>query len=127
MTRLFHIHFPRRILVLLFAELVLILSAFVAATYIHFGPDTELQLAYEHGLWKILIAAMVCMLCMHYYDLYGAFVLGGAGQVIARIVQVLGTSCVLLSLVYYLYPAVRISLDLDYSDRKSTRLNSSHT
>ena len=112
MTRLFHVYFPSRILVLLFIEALLILCAFLTAIYIRFGSDMDLQLAYEHGVWKLLTAAVVCVLCMHYYDLYGAFVLSGAVQVVARVVQVLGTSCVILSFVYYLYPPLRISLEV---------------
>ena len=112
MIRLFHVYFPGRTLVLVLAEGLLIFAAFLAATYANFGTDAGLQLTYEHGVWKILVAAIVCLVCMHYYDLYGSFVLTGVAQMLARVVQVLGTSCLLLSLIYYAYPGLRLSFDL---------------
>src|SRR5690242_7161038 len=105
MIRLFHVYFPGRTLLLVIMEAFLIMAAFLTASYIRFGPDVELQLVYEHGLWRILTAALVCMLCMHYYDLYGAFALRGLSEMVARVVQVLGTACLILAILYYLYPA----------------------
>jgi len=112
MIRLFHVYFPGRTLLLVVMEAFLIMAAFLTASYIRFGPDAELQLVYEHGLWRILTAALVCMLCMHYYDLYGAFAIRGLSEMVARVVQVLGTACLILAILYYLYPALRLSFSL---------------
>ncbi len=109
MIRLFHIYFPSRTLVLVAMETILVMAAFLAASFIRFGADVHLQLLYEHGLRRILTAAVVCMLCMHYYDLYGAFGVRTLSEIVARVVQVLGTACVILAVLYYLYPALRLS------------------
>src|SRR6266478_3407402 len=112
MIRLFHIYVPGRTLVPVLSEALLIVLAALAATFAQFGSDTGLELTYESGLFKILLAAGICMLCMHYYDLYDSRVLHSPGQMFTRIVQVLGTVCLILASLYYVYPGVRLNRDL---------------
>ncbi len=48
------------------------------------------------------------MACMYYFDLYDSTILSNRREVVTRIVQVLGTVCVLLAIVYYVYPPLEL-------------------
>ena len=108
MIRLFHVYFASRTVLLALSEVVLTALALLAATFVWFGPDTDLALRYDYGPWRMLFAALVCVLCMYYYDLYDSAVLGNLREISVRLVQVLGTVCVVLSVIYYTYPVVQL-------------------
>lgn len=109
MIRLFHVYFPGRTLLLALSESLVVVLAMLVATIVVFGADASLILGYEEQLRKILLVAGVCMVCMHYYDLYSAVTLYHAAQMATRVVQVLGTACVILAIVYYVYPEAQLS------------------
>lgn len=112
MIRVFHVYFPGRTLLLAVSEtLVVVLSALPAA-FLVFGTGAADVLAYQSEFLKLLLAVGVCMVCMHYYDLYDSMVLNNILQGATRIVQVLGSACVILACLYYLYPVVQISPNL---------------
>jgi sugar transferase (PEP-CTERM system associated) len=52
------------------------------------------------------------VLCMQYYDLYDSMILFNPGQAATRVVQALGSVCVILACVYYIYPVIRIDQNL---------------
>src|SRR5882762_5768858 len=106
MIRIFHVYFSSRMLLLALSE------ALIVAMFAVFGADAGLALKYEYELVRIFLAAAVCMLCMHYYDLYDSMVLRSSVQMMIRIVQVFGTVCLILALLYYVYPVVRLNRDL---------------
>src|SRR5882724_444462 len=112
MIRIFNVYFPGRTLLLAFSEALLIVLALFASIFAVFGGDAGLALYYDYGFIKIFLAAGICMLCMHYYDLYDSMVLYSPGQMATRIVQVLGTVCLILGFLYYVYPVVRLNRDL---------------
>src|SRR5438874_2701534 len=112
MIRIFHVYFPGRTLLLAVSEALLIVLALIAAMFTVFGMDAGLALKYENELIKMSLAIGICMLCMHYYDLYDSIVLHSPGQMTTRIVQVLGTVCLILAFLYYWYPVVRLNKDL---------------
>ena len=109
MIRLFHVYFPGRTVVLVLSEaLVLTLTLWIAAFGV-FGLGAGQIPSYQSELLKIALVVGVCMACMHYYDLYNSIVLHSPGQMAARIVQMLGTACVVLALVYYAVPVTRLN------------------
>jgi sugar transferase (PEP-CTERM system associated) len=108
MLKVFGVSFAGRTLLLVLSEALLVYSAFRLATKLWFGRDADLALAYDHGLTATLVACAACMLCMYYYDLYESEVLLNAREVVTRLVQVLGTVCMVLALVYFAYPPVQI-------------------
>ena len=108
MIRLFHTYFPTRTVLLAMSEAFLIVLALIVASFAWFRGDTLLALLYEQGFYKIGVVSGVCFLCMHYYDLYDSFLLTNPRQVPSRLIQVLGTACVLLAFLYYLYPVLRL-------------------
>src|SRR5712692_7422409 len=112
MIRLFHVYFPGRTLLLAFSEALVVVLALLAATVAVSGADAGLILGYQPEQLKILLVVAVCMVCMHYYDLYEPMVLYHPGQMATRIVQVLGTVCVILAVLYYVYPVAQLSGEL---------------
>ena len=70
MVKLFNAYFPARTLLLAVSEALLITLAMVASICAWFGADSQLVLFYENGLLKVTLVSLVCIVCMHYYDLY---------------------------------------------------------
>ena len=70
--------------------------------------DASLVFQYRHGFLKILMLSATFMICMYYYDLYDSSILSNRREVLSRLVQVLGTICILLAIVYYFYPPLEL-------------------
>ena len=56
MIRLFHVHYPVRVLVLLGVQALLVFGCFGFAVLLKFGADSYLVLNFEYGYYKILVA-----------------------------------------------------------------------
>lgn len=109
MIRFLNAYFPTRTLFLGISEALLVALAFVAATVARLGTsDATLMLNYEQGFLKILVVASVFIICMYYFDLYDSFILSNRREVLTRLVQVLGTVCILLALLYYAFPKLQL-------------------
>ena len=109
MIRFLNAYFPTRTLFLGISEAFLVALAFVAATVARLGTsDATLMLNYEQGFLKILVVASVFIMCMYYFDLYDSFILSNRREVLTRLVQVLGTVCILLALLYYAFPKLQL-------------------
>jgi len=79
--------------------------AFVAAMIARLGAsDASIELSDEQGFFKIVIVSATFIACMYYFDLYDTSILSNRRELATRLVQVLGTVCILLSLFYYAYP-----------------------
>jgi sugar transferase (PEP-CTERM system associated) len=87
-------------------------SALVAATYVRFRADSTLMLFYENGWERIAIVCLVSLLCLYYYDLYDSTALASSREVFVRLTQVVGTACIILAVLYYLYPSIQIRTSL---------------
>jgi sugar transferase (PEP-CTERM system associated) len=109
MIRLLNAYFPRRTLLLGISEGCLIALSFVAAAVVRLGTnDATVMLQYEQGLLKILMLSGAFVICMYYFDLYDTSILSNRREVLSRLIQVLGTMCILLAVVYYFYPRLEV-------------------
>ncbi len=108
MLRLFSVYFAGRTLALALSDGILAAAALVAATYVWLGNDADLELRYEHGVLRVLFAALVCVVCMYYNDLYDSLAFQTLREVITRLIRVLGTVCIALAVIYYTFPEVKI-------------------
>jgi sugar transferase (PEP-CTERM system associated) len=107
--RLFNAYFPARMVFLGVSEAFLVTVAFVASSIIWIGAiDANLMLIYDGGLQKILLVSSIFMLCMYYFDLYDTLVFSNRREVSTRLIQVLGTACLLLAILYAAYPPIRL-------------------
>lgn len=112
MIRLFSVYIPARVLLLATSDTLVIASTLIATLAFGFPAGLSLHLAREQAFLKITVACLVCMVCMFYYDLYEFQVLANVRQIITRLIQVLGTACLILSFLYYVYPSVQLSREI---------------
>ena len=112
MIRVFQVYFPGRTLLLAASEALVVVLAALPAAFAVSRTDAGDILVYQSELFKLPLAVMVCMACMHYYDLYDSMILFNPGQAAVRVIQVLGSSCVILASLYYIYPAVQLDQTL---------------
>lgn len=109
MIRLFHAYFPARTLLLGMSEAFLVTLGFTTSIVLWFGiMDADLMLWYERGFIKVVAVSAIVIVCMYYFDLYDTLVLGNRREVLTRLIQVLGTSCLILAGLYVVYPSLRI-------------------
>jgi sugar transferase (PEP-CTERM system associated) len=109
LIRFLNAYFPARTLFLGISEALLVTAAFLVATFARLGTsEASLMLAYEQGLLKIAVVSIVFIVCMYYFDLYDSIILSNRREVITRLVQVLGTVCILLAVLYYAIPTLQL-------------------
>ncbi len=61
------------------------------------------------GFFKIAVVSGAFITCMYYFDLYDSSILSNQREVLTRVIQVLGTVCILLALLYYVYPPLELA------------------
>ncbi len=110
--RILHGYFPARTVLLALSELFMMFAALIAVTYVRYGQESTLLLFYENGWVRIAIVCVVCLFCLYYYELYDSVVLGSGREVFIRQVQVVGTTCIILAVIYYLRPSIQIRTGL---------------
>jgi len=109
LIHLLHAHFPRRTFLLGISEAFLVTLAFVVAAIALMGAtNANFMLSHQRGLFKILVISAAFVTCIYYFDLYDSAILSNRRVVIARMVQVLGTTYLFLAIVYYLYPPLHV-------------------
>jgi sugar transferase (PEP-CTERM system associated) len=109
MIRLLNAYFPRRTFFLGISEAFLVALAFIAATIARLGAtDAGLMLSYEQGFLKVVVVSGAFVTCMYYFDLYDSSILSNRREVLTRLVQVLGTTCLGLAGLYYVYPSLEL-------------------
>jgi sugar transferase (PEP-CTERM system associated) len=109
LIRVLNAYFPARTLLLGVSEAILIIFGFVASMIARLGMDeATLRLDYQQGLLKVVVVAAVFIVCLYYFDLYDSFVCSNQREVLTRLVQVLGTVCILLALLYYVFPPLQL-------------------
>ncbi len=111
MIRLFNAYFPTRTLLLTVTEALLVTLGFVISVVLWAGTafDANVYLLYENGLARIGLLVGVFVVLMYYFDLYDSIVLSNRREVVTRLVGVLGCSFVSLSVLYYVFPELRLA------------------
>jgi sugar transferase (PEP-CTERM system associated) len=109
LIRVLNAYFPARTLLLGISEALLVMFGFVAATIVRLGSEeATLTLDYQRGFLKIFVVAAVFIVCMYYFDLYDSFICSNQREILTRLVQVFGTVCILMALVYYVFPPLQL-------------------
>lgn len=112
MIRIFQVYFASRTLLLAFSEVLLLTLASLPAAVVVLGTDARSMFFDSTAIPKLMLVVCVCMALMHYFDLYDSMILFKPAQGAVRVLQMLGVSCVILSVIYHLYPAVQINPNL---------------
>ncbi|HXN24895.1 MAG TPA: TIGR03013 family XrtA/PEP-CTERM system glycosyltransferase [Candidatus Dormibacteraeota bacterium] len=108
MVRIFHAYFPIRTLLLALADALVIVIGLTAGAIFVYGAGHSAAFAYGDILPKIAVAGIVCMLCIHYFDLYSSEVVADSREVATRLSQVVGTCAIILAILYYVYPGLKL-------------------
>lgn len=108
MVRLFNVYYPRRTLVLVVSELLLVALAWLIPMVVFYGSDTWEVLVYEGGGVRLAVAVGVLWFCVYYVDLYSASLQANPGEVWTRIFVAIGSACIVLAVLYELVPAARL-------------------
>lgn len=105
MVRLFNVYYPVRTLVLVLGEVLIICGSFVCAALIRLGPDSTTVLSHQGGLLKVLLIAGLALLCFYYVDLYDPQRLPSGGDIVFRLLVVLGVLAFFLAALGFFFPA----------------------
>lgn len=108
MLRILNRYYPARNIAFFFIEGLVIFLSVVASAYILFGGDITLTTGYNLLLAKTLLITIVCQVCLYYNELYDFKVVVNNAELIIRLLQAIGTSYIILALIYYILPGVII-------------------
>jgi sugar transferase (PEP-CTERM system associated) len=98
-----------RSMTLVLLETVLIVAAIFGGAYLRLGDAAWDLVRDDGGLFKILLIAYVCQLCLYYLDLYDdARLAVDRGELLIRIFQALGATSLILSVIYFWFPAAML-------------------
>src|SRR5262245_55409250 len=95
-------------LVLVIGESLLIIAAAGVAAYVRFGEWTWDVISHEHGLFKVILIAVVVQVCLYYADLYDLRKLTDHRELLVRITQALAAASFILAALYFWFPAMMI-------------------
>ncbi len=101
--------FSARTIWLIFADAAIIYGGVILALYLRLGSwgmDNELNA--RNGWMKIVLATLVCLLILYFYDLYDYTVMGNRRELMMRLVQGLGIAWALLAFLFYFVPTLFI-------------------
>jgi len=104
LIRLFSVYYPKRLLVLVAGEGIIVCASFLLAALIRLGPDSALVLNYQYGFGKILGVTVVALFCLHYFDLYDLQEVASRGDIWFRLFVVVGILSFFLAGLGLLFP-----------------------
>ena len=101
--------FAPRTLWLLFADAAIIYGGIVLALYLRLGQDgVDYELNERNGWSKIILATLVCLLVLYFYDLYDFTVTSNRRELMLGLVQALGIAWAFLAFLFYFIPPLFI-------------------
>ena len=104
MIRLFNVYYPLRSVILLGGELLLALASFLLAVVLQWGADSFLVLNYEDGYLKVAFVTGLTLTFLYYFDLYDLQRLRSRGEVVFRLLVVIGILALVLAALGALFP-----------------------
>lgn len=104
MVRLFNVYYPLRSVILLGGEALLAVASFLLAVVVQMGPDSDLVLNYEYGYVKVMGVASLTLAFLYYFDLYDMQRLRSRGEVLFRLLVVVGLLSLVLAALGMAFP-----------------------
>ncbi len=108
MIRIFSLYIPTRRIALLVGQVAMTYAAFALALLVRPGWSHDSALGTEHGLWKIMVVAIVALLCSHYLDLHEWQAFAEPAEVYYQIFSLIGILSLFLAVLAYLFPQILI-------------------
>lgn len=101
-------YYPARNILFFLGESVLIFSAVFGVYCFYNAPE---PLGGDMALFALRasLVTFVFQLCLYFFDLYDLSVSSAASDTVARSAQAFGTGCIVLAVMYYLFPVILIS------------------
>ncbi|HUK35522.1 MAG TPA: TIGR03013 family XrtA/PEP-CTERM system glycosyltransferase [Vicinamibacterales bacterium] len=90
--------------VLILGETCLLLGAVFLGIYVRLGAEAWRLLQAEGGWPKVFLIVAVCQVTLHYSDLYDLRGVTGFHDLTVRLMSALGTTSLILAVLYYLAP-----------------------
>ncbi len=100
--QLFNRQVSTRSLTVFTGELALIFGSVALAAAAQSTPDLP------SNLWKILLATLVCLLCLYYNDFYDLTLVHSNRELVVRLLQAAGAASIVLAALYFLRPDLMI-------------------
>ncbi len=101
--------FTPRTIWLIVADAAIVYGGIVLALYLRLGIDgVNHELNERNGWSKIVLATLVCLLILYFYDLYDFTVTGNRRELMLGLVQALGVAWALLAFLFYFLPPLFI-------------------
>jgi sugar transferase (PEP-CTERM system associated) len=104
MVRIFNVYYPSRTFALFCSEIILTVLCFVTSALILHSRGSHAVLKSTSGMAQLVVMALVCLCCVHYFDLYDTRTFKSKRELVPRLLQVLGAAAFALGLIYYLVP-----------------------
>jgi sugar transferase (PEP-CTERM system associated) len=108
MIKILNQYFPGRLFVLLVTENILILIGIWAATSYYVGSPTASLAAFPTLFLKCILITAICQLCFYYADIYDLRSVNSRVEIFFRLLQALGAACLILAILFYLFPDFRL-------------------
>ena len=98
----------RRSMALVGCESIFITGAVTLSAYVLVGDHGRPIFNSSAVLWKSLLIAFVCQLCLYYGDVYEFGITADRRELLARILKALGGSLMILAALYFQFPKLVI-------------------
>ncbi len=108
MLHIFNKYYPWRKLLFFFGEGLLIFLV-INAVFISYEGIFEFQNYLFFNIIKVLVVTFVFQLCFYYSDLYDLNIIPVLSDHVLKVIQTFGLGCIVLALIYYLFPLLSIS------------------
>lgn len=103
MLKIFHTYYPIRNILFILGEGGLICLSLIIAVLLRF--HWNMPKGDAHIIWiRILTVTLVCQISLYYHELYEIKLPQKMFELTVRIIQALGSACIILSGIYYVYP-----------------------
>ena len=89
-------------------ESLLIVTAVATTTILLLGPQGSRAFLSEGGLSKALLITAVCQMCLYYCDLYDLTGTRDPRRLLARLLQAIGATSIILAAIYFCFPVLII-------------------
>jgi sugar transferase (PEP-CTERM system associated) len=104
MVRIFNVYYPNRSFVMFCSEIFITVLSFVASALILHGRGSYAVLRTPAAIAQLSVMGVVCLCCMHYFDMYDARTFTRRRELLLRLLQVLGFASLALGIIYYVIP-----------------------
>ena len=112
MIRLFRVFVPAGTLALLAAETIIMLTAFVVASYLVLEVDPTDYLLYDGGLVRILVVVGSIVISLYFQDLYSNYLIESRILLLQQLSMAVGTAILIQGIFSYVSRDLRTPLRL---------------